>query len=688
MANIMDLLSSFKHTIRVNDNISYPYMLYQFILFFASILGPGTVILMLAGAYNTVLGTDLLRSYLLAIEPIIFFVLVCFTTTPNSHVLVAQLFSAAYAAIMTVVIIGTVINLATEGIGNPTYLFLLGLVLVFIVAGLFHPQEIFCLLPGILYFLTFPSAYLLLPLYSLCNLNVVSWGTREKPQAKTKEEIEREKKEELEQKKKKQEKRGLLKWLGLSSVLQDLKEFYNTVLGRKVSSENDTIDVLSKRLDELEKNNQTTDPTVIHKRNELREILNRKRNNEIVNADNEQTRPKKVDNKPKEVNKLEEPRPDYWLEVDGVGNGVIEDLSEKETAFWRLLIRKHLHPIAKDKAKESAMEEALRSLRTNIVFGFLMLNFLWVLILFQMQLLSEVLKDSFFIPFPQADNPGMKVFLEPLGFSFLIIFAVILGLQLIGMVIHRWDTFCHVIARTEIRASEDTVAGKLKTAEKLLSLDITVDDELGLPPPDYDDEPEADYDDDNETKNIGSDNPSSDDSAFTREDSLSSQERNRFRGRHFDGSRYRDPGVPPLRDEMPSSYPYPARVPHTPDAYASDQPEYDKRAYYGPSDPRPDFTQRLTRRYTRPQQPVGQIRVGGMTLSRQFQRRYKQLASQIERTKPGRLEGQRKQPTTFDDIYRTVSEKYAANNHSRRRRPVQSQVYPRQYYKRGVIDYA
>ena len=40
-------------------------------------------------------------------------------------------------------------------------------------------QEFFCVLHGFLYFLSIPSMSMLLMIYSLGNLHVVSWGTRE-----------------------------------------------------------------------------------------------------------------------------------------------------------------------------------------------------------------------------------------------------------------------------------------------------------------------------------------------------------------------------------------------------------------------------------------------------------------------------------------------------------------------------
>lgn len=45
--------------------------------------------------------------------------------------------------------------------------------------GCLHPQEVSALLYGIVYYITIPSMYMLLVIYSIFNMNDVSWGTRE-----------------------------------------------------------------------------------------------------------------------------------------------------------------------------------------------------------------------------------------------------------------------------------------------------------------------------------------------------------------------------------------------------------------------------------------------------------------------------------------------------------------------------
>lgn len=102
------------------------------------------------------------------------------------QLLVAQILSTAYAMIMMAVIVGTALQLGEDGIGSPSAIFLIALSSSFFIAACLHPQEFWCIVPGIIYLLSIPSMYLLLILYSIINLNNVTWGTREVQTKKTK----------------------------------------------------------------------------------------------------------------------------------------------------------------------------------------------------------------------------------------------------------------------------------------------------------------------------------------------------------------------------------------------------------------------------------------------------------------------------------------------------------------------
>ena len=664
MANIIDLLSSFKSTVNKNDNISYLYMFYQFVLFFTSILSPGTTLLMIGGSYNAVLGTDQLQSNLLALGPIVLFILICFTTKPDTHVLVAMLLSAVYAIIMTIVIVGTVVNAIDESLTSPNIVFMVTLVGFFVLAGLFHPQELTTLVSGIIYFLVFPSAYLLLPLYALCNLNVVSWGTREVARKKTKEELEEEKRAEEERLRKAATKsKGLLNWLGLDRVLQDLKFFYTSMMSRVTTSgqqgqlgtaeEGESIMEMKENISQLkavvfgEKQRQHS---TTKKPNELRDMLQKKaQHNPSSSAPGPRHSSKGANMKRKATteksgsDKTKVKRDDLvnpaWLEDTGTGSGPITALDNRENIFWRQVIRIHLKPIEKNKVKEKQMEEALVSLRNSIVFAFLMLNFLWNIVIFQMQLLKDKLEE-FFIPIPRADDPeGTFMRFEPMGFAFLGVFGVVLFLQFVGMVIHRWHTLLHILSRTEIRHSENSKEGKLKLAEKLQSIN-----DFDFPVADYDDDDDDDTGEDSRNGSnakrfatAGRDNDSGVGEFDSRKSSLSYREDRR-------DSEYRQ-----AREHQPLP------------AGATGHHYRKHAAPYGPHYPSP--RSRYQRNYP------GQIHVRPDTLSRNFMRRYNYLQGNIKPSphnskqvvhdmEMGAVIGHTSQQASFDDIYQTLRGPY------------------------------
>ena len=91
----------------------------------------------------------------------------------------AGILSIAYALVMMIVIVGLILEMKKDGICAPTTIFMIFVVGVFVVSAIMHPTEFYCLFHGVLYLLAIPAMSMLLIIYSICNLNVVSWGTRE-----------------------------------------------------------------------------------------------------------------------------------------------------------------------------------------------------------------------------------------------------------------------------------------------------------------------------------------------------------------------------------------------------------------------------------------------------------------------------------------------------------------------------
>ena len=66
-----------------------------------------------------------------------------------------------------------------QGILSPNSLFFAIMMGSFLIAAVIHPQEFSCVIPLPIYLLLIPSMYLLLTIYSVTNMHIVSWGTRE-----------------------------------------------------------------------------------------------------------------------------------------------------------------------------------------------------------------------------------------------------------------------------------------------------------------------------------------------------------------------------------------------------------------------------------------------------------------------------------------------------------------------------
>ena len=185
MANIFDLLSDAKKITKINNNISMPYIFYQIILMFGTIIGPGTIFLMMVSAILAVFTVDIYTAFVWNFIPLCLFMMTCYFCKQKYQLVAAFIISIVYALIMMAVMVGVLIQVIEDGILAPSSLFFITVALQIIITGLLHPQEINALPAGIIYYITIPCMYMLLTIYSLFNMNDVSWGTRENPQEAT-----------------------------------------------------------------------------------------------------------------------------------------------------------------------------------------------------------------------------------------------------------------------------------------------------------------------------------------------------------------------------------------------------------------------------------------------------------------------------------------------------------------------
>lgn len=484
MANIIDLLMDYEHTVKINENISLLYIGYQIILLIGTVIGPGTIFLMLVGAFVAAFGLDQWSSFYWNLAPIAVFVLVCATCNADVQLFFAGLISAIYGLIMMAVFVGVMLQISQDGFLAPSSLFFFCLAAEFIIAALLHPKEFNCLKYGVVYYVTVPSMYMLLVIYSVFNMNNISWGTRDvtvvpKPAA------DAEKKEEEEKPEKKDK---ILSFLGANtddnqgtwefSVNRLFKIMCCTYKEDKPETETlkkiqEAIGQLDKKIDHLEKMTYSySEPELVNTGTTFMEGSKgtlRNRNTPAVkeDADNIST-------------PSEEVMENSWFYDGGLIRGEVHYLDKKEETFWRELLEKYLYPFEDD---QKQLGKDLKDLRDKMVFTFFMLNSLFVLVIF----LLTLKKDFLHLNWPIDPKTNFTYYssknevyvyvtyleLEPIGFVFLIFFALLMVVQFVAMLIHRFGTFSQILTQTKIdfnlfeRKAQDMTAEELRNTDPL-----------------------------------------------------------------------------------------------------------------------------------------------------------------------------------------------------------------------------
>ena len=438
---------------------------------------------MLVGALVAVFRISNWDSFVFNFVPIILFIIICFTCSNEIQILVAQIMSAGYALLMMAVFVGTAIQMTEDGLASPSAIFFCALSGSFVVAAMLHPQEFSCLAPAFLYLLSIPCMYLLLIIYSLINMNVVTWGTRETQTKKTKKELEEEKKAEEALKKK-----SIMSFLDASpdrksnegSIVLSMANLFKCMFCTYPKPNEEAIHLI-KIEDHLKQLNTKIGAVERMLEPKRRSSLSRQRhfperdnlscvtendeedfgsiesvNDEDVDSANSERKQKRDD--------LLNP---YWIEDKTLKNGEVAYLHPQEITFWKELIEKYLYPIDQNKEHQARVAEDLKELRNRMVFAFFMLNALFILVVFLLQLNKDILHVDW--PFGVKENITFvpetneikieKEYLEmePIGLVFVIFFGFILVIQLIGMLFHRFGTLSHMLASVEINCCSTKV---------------------------------------------------------------------------------------------------------------------------------------------------------------------------------------------------------------------------------------
>lgn len=193
IANLMLLLKEWHIIGKLNHRVSILFLIYQAILLFATLIGPSSVVLVISGGLTYGWHWNAITSLVVQLVICIGFTLVCLFTSSNTQLTVAKLLTFVYAVMMTAVVVGTAVQITSDHApggdkGNiisdnikisATALYITITAGIFILAGILHLGEFVFLLHGIWYLLCLPAGYLILMIYSICNITDRSWGTRE-----------------------------------------------------------------------------------------------------------------------------------------------------------------------------------------------------------------------------------------------------------------------------------------------------------------------------------------------------------------------------------------------------------------------------------------------------------------------------------------------------------------------------
>nr|XP_033334461.1 chitin synthase chs-2 isoform X6 [Megalopta genalis] len=381
IANIMDLLMDAKRTIKINDNISLPYISYQILLMGGTILGPGTIFLMLVGAFVAAFKIDNWTSFYYNIIPILLFMLICFTCKANIQELEQEK------------------KEAEEAKRKAKHKSLLG----FFQNGV--------------------------------GANDDEEGSIEISLA------------------------GLFKCMFCTHGQTSGEKEQLVTIG-------ESLDHLGKRLEVIERavdphghasNKRRASSVGSRTAATLDDIGEDPAEDRECHSDTETVTSQNTEGN-REGNNF--PSRPFWLSDEGLKKGEIDVLSLQEEQFWKDLLEKYLYPIDEDKAEKARIAKDLKDLRDQSVFAFFMLNALFVLIVFLLQLNKDLLHVKW--PFGiktniTYDDQTQEVRitkeylqLEPIGLVFVFFFALILVIQFTAMLFHRFGTFAHILASTSL----------------------------------------------------------------------------------------------------------------------------------------------------------------------------------------------------------------------------------------------
>lgn len=219
LANSMVVINEQKRLRENNNAINLFFIAYQGVLLVSSVIGPSTVLMVVAGGleYAYPYTVNMVVVLILLIVVTVLYTLVCLYCSQDTQLKCSKLLTLMFAIIMSIAIVGIIRQIVDDValyitpptpspppptqitnvtapptnttqnpyilrnpyIFNPSTWYMFIISAIFILTAILHGSEAAYVFHGIWYLLCLPSGYLLLTIYSVCNLTDRSWGTRE-----------------------------------------------------------------------------------------------------------------------------------------------------------------------------------------------------------------------------------------------------------------------------------------------------------------------------------------------------------------------------------------------------------------------------------------------------------------------------------------------------------------------------
>ncbi|CAC5365455.1 CHS1 [Mytilus coruscus] len=407
IANILDLLISWKEITEENNNISVLYICYHLCLFVSTLLTPGTIFMLIVGAIIVSFQwIHTLIILILNIIPVSVFMLMCVYASTQKQLKFAAILSCIYGIVMLIGLIGVVRDAVDIGFCSITTIFIIFETGVFIISAILHPKEFLCIIPGLIYFFAIPSMSMLMFLYAIGNLHDVSWGTRETKS----ESFIRKSQEEMEKEK------GYFCSFGK----------FCTCMFCPTNNYTKSDFILS----------------ILNKWKYLKDDLD-------VNQGNAET----------ETHREQDPEESSYVEVNDYADRGSVQTDEQENKWWIQTIKSHLKPFHKDPAKKrkylqekKIIEKKLIDMRNQVCLFVYMLNAFLITLIYTLTQV-DVFTGSLSI---FVDCRGNQIEIVPIAVLFIVVFGFLLLIQFICMIVHRFTTLVNIAAKTQIFVNKVT----------------------------------------------------------------------------------------------------------------------------------------------------------------------------------------------------------------------------------------